>query len=343
MATRILLLGLGFWGSRWYEVIARSEGWTLAGAAGAPQDLATLGLGGPDGPPTWTDYRAAIAEAEADAVLIVLPTALHIDAGIRALERGFHVLSEKPLASDLSGAITLRDAARRFPQQVYMVNQNYRLRPHNQTLRQAVADGLIGELGGFHLEFRQPEFMVGDRPGLEMPLIQDMSIHHFDLMRFLSGVDAVEISARSYRPPWSHYRGLPATEATVVMANDMVIGYSGTWAARGRYTSWDGDITLTGSRGCLRLDAANRVELFADEGPDPTTYSGMGPRDDAGRLLDPLAMPRPELDHSLELFRQSVVSGTPPPTSLEDNFRSFAMVAAAEASSRTWRPVRVAS
>lgn len=343
MAMRILLLGLGFWGSRWYEVIERSEGWALAGAVGAPKDLAALGLGRSGGPPTWTDYRAAIAEAEADAALIVLPTALHIDAGIRALERGFHVLSEKPLASDLSGAITLRDAARRFPKQVYMVNQNYRWRPHNQTLREAVADGLIGELGGFHLEFRQPEFMVGDRPGLEMPLIQDMSIHHFDLMRFLTGVDAVEVSARSYRPSWSHYRGLSATEATVVMANGMVIGYSGTWAARGRYTSWDGDITLTGSRGCLRLDAANRVELFPDEGIDPETYSGMGPRTDEGRLLDLAEMPLPELDHSLELFRLSVIGGTPAPTSLEDNFHSFAMVAAAEASSRTCRPVRVAS
>ena len=32
---RILLLGLGFWGRNWYEVIGRSQRWTLAGVAAA--------------------------------------------------------------------------------------------------------------------------------------------------------------------------------------------------------------------------------------------------------------------------------------------------------------------
>ena len=342
MPTRVLLLGLGFWGRQWYEVLSRSTDCTLVGVAATPRGLQEVGLGGASEPPAFTDYREAIDTVDADAVVIVLPTVLHVDAGMRALANGFHVLSEKPVAMDLAGATQLRADARRFPLQVYMVSQNYRWRSHNQTLKHALTSGLIGTPGGFQLEFRQPEFLVGARPGLEMPLIQDMSIHHFDLIRFLLDANAVEIFARSFCPPWSRYPGLASTEAVIQMEGGLAVGYSGTWAARGRYTLWDGDITITGSRGCLKLDASGQVSLFPDEGQDPGQWSGVEAKEEIVRVVDPISVPREDLDQSLASFLESVATGVAPSTSLEDNYHSFAMVAAAEESTRTGRPVRVA-
>jgi predicted dehydrogenase len=342
MKMRILLLGLGFWGRKWYETISRSASCTVVGVAGGPRSLEALGIGSPDGPRPYADYREAIDTAEADAVVIVLPTGLHVDAGMRALARGLHVLSEKPLASDLAGAIQLRDEARRHPSQLYMVNQNYRWRPHNQTLHHAVASGLIGTPGSVHLEFRQPEFLIGDRPSLEMPLIQDMSIHHFDLLRFILGADALEMCARAFRPPWSLYRGLPSTEAVIEMTGGVVVGYSGTWAARGRYTLWDGDITVTGSNGCIRLDATADVCLYPDAGLDSGALSGSERHDEMGRVLEPATSDPDELGQTLGAFVAGIGGAAIPGMSLEDNFHSFAMVAAAEESARTGRPVTIA-
>lgn len=341
MPTRVLLLGLGFWGRQWYDVLSRSTGCTLAGVAATARGIQELGLGGASGPPAFTDYREAIDTVDADAVVIVLPTALHVEAGMRALANGLHVLSEKPVAMDLAGATRLRADARRYRSQVYMVSQNYRWRSHNQTLKHALTSGLIGTPGGLQLEFRQPEFLVGARPGLEMPLIQDMSIHHFDLIRFLLEANAVEIFARSFCPPWSRYPGLASTEAVIQMEDGLAVGYSGTWAARGRYTLWDGDITITGSRGCLKLDASGQVRHFPDEGQDPGVWSGLLANDETGRVVDPVSVPGEDLDQSLALFLESVATGVIPATSLEDNFHSFAMVAAAEESTRTGRPVPV--
>jgi len=341
MTTRILLLGLGFWGRNWYSVINHSPDADVVGVAAAPSDLSSLGLGSGSGPRTYTDYREAIDTTDAEAALIVLPTALHIDAATRELARGLHVLSEKPLAGSLDEARRLRDESRRYPSQVYMVNQNYRWRTHTQTMRRAIERGEIGDPFGLHLEFRQPEFLVGDRAGLDMPMIQDMSIHHFDLIRYLLGANGARVTARSFRPPWSQYQGQPASEVIVELDNGLVVGYSGTWAARGRYTLWDGDITITGPRGCLRLDASNSVRLFRDEGPDGGEWTGTAPSDAEGQVLEPLPLGLDDLDYSLSLFLTSVRNGTAPATSVDDNFHSFAMVAAALESARTGRPVVV--
>ena len=51
------------------------------------------------------------------------------------------------------------------------------------------------------------------------PLIIDMSIHHFDLMRFFLGSDAVAISARSWNPPWSWFAGDASAAAQIEFGN----------------------------------------------------------------------------------------------------------------------------
>lgn len=289
----------------------------------------------------WTDYRRAIDEAEADAVIIVIPTIYHVDAARRALAAGMHVLSEKPLAHDLASAIVIRDEARRHPTLTYAVSQNYRWRAHNQTLKRAVTEGAIGNPGALALEFRQPEMLLGARASLAMPLLEDVSIHHFDLIRYLLDANAIEVFARSYRPPWSRFNGLPGTEAVITMDSGAVVGYSGTWAARGRYTLWEGEISITGSHGSVTLDAAGDVRCFADAGPTDS-FTGFEPKQEAGVLLPLESVGRTELDETLDQFLLALQGGTPASTRLEDNFHSYAMVAAAVESARTGHPVHVA-
>ena len=50
--------------------------------------------------------------------------------------------------------------------------------------------------------FRGPHF-GGFRETMAYPLVVDMAIHHFDLMRFLLDRDPVAVSGRSWNPPWS--------------------------------------------------------------------------------------------------------------------------------------------
>jgi predicted dehydrogenase len=60
---------------------------------------------------TFADYDAMLADPEVEAVIIATADAFHVDASIRALAAGKHVLCEKPMATSVEDAVRLRDAA----------------------------------------------------------------------------------------------------------------------------------------------------------------------------------------------------------------------------------------
>jgi len=325
----VLLLGLGFWGTRWVQALHNSSHCRLAGVAGSEADVARLAREYDfSGIKTFTDYRDAVEHTKAEVAVIALPNSLHVDAAKCTLQHGMNVLSEKPLATSIQDAREIVAYTRKYPSLKYMVSQNYRWRPHNQTLRKAVVEGVVGRVGTIHCEFRRPEDLIGYREFLDRPLLQDVSIHHFDLMRFFTAANCARMYAHSFHPAWSKFPGESAVDAVVVMERDITINYNATWAARGKPSSWDGDITVTGERGSLVLNSANQVRFFAGD-------------DTQGMLLNNVEMERTELDYGLDLFIQCLEEDKVPETTLEDNFHSFAMVCAAEESARSAAPVQL--
>jgi predicted dehydrogenase len=69
---------------------------------------------------TFADYDAMLADPEVEAVIIATADAFHVDASIRALEAGKHVLCEKPMATTVEDAVRLRDAAARSGKVVHV-------------------------------------------------------------------------------------------------------------------------------------------------------------------------------------------------------------------------------
>jgi predicted dehydrogenase len=93
----------------------------------------------------YGDYSGAIDDPDVDAVVVAVPPKFHLDLMLRALERGKHVLVEKPAfprTEDYHAAIAARDAARR----TVLVGENDHYKPLAATLRSMLADGAIGEL-----------------------------------------------------------------------------------------------------------------------------------------------------------------------------------------------------
>ncbi len=106
------------------------------------------------------------------------------------------------------------------------------------------------------------------------------------------------------------------------MENGVTINYNATWAARGRFTSWDGNITLTGNKGCLTLDNKDQIRLHNPDTPD-------------GELLEKVTMTHLELDYALHHMTTLIENGGEPETTVEDNYHSYAMVCAGEESVKT--------
>jgi len=329
---RVLVLGLGFFGRSWVREVSACPECEVAGVVAKHPDL--LAAVGDEFmvPPArrFASMEEGLDRARAQAVIVALPEMLHQAAILAALERGLHVLTEKPLAMDMAEAAAIVRAARHAKGAVVMVDQNYRWRPQTRALRTAVRDGAIGRVASAGYEFRQAITRTTTdawREQMPHPYLHDMVVHHFDLVRAITGQECVEVFARGLRPPWSWYRGLPGVDALLGFDQGMRLCYTGTMVARGLSTPQDGIITLVGEGGTLRLEADQQVRLY---------------RDGQVQVIPPEAMPYTDTAYALREFVAAIREGRRPETDVEDNVRSFAMAAAAIASVETGRPVAVA-
>ncbi|MGE5252258.1 MAG: Gfo/Idh/MocA family protein, partial [Bacteroidota bacterium] len=210
-----------------------------------------------DGTTVYLGWEEAAARGQVDGVLITLPQAFHPKATLGALEAGWHVLVEKPLALDMAGAQAVYEGTRARADRIVMVNQNFRWRPHVQALRKAIQEGLIGRVGHIMIECRQQirrKTVDGWREQTPEPYLLDFAIHHFDMMRYVTGEEAVRVLAQSFRPSWSWLGGKAAAAAIVTLTGGAVVDYGGTMVSLGRETPQEGLVTVIGEKGTLHLD-----------------------------------------------------------------------------------------
>ena len=67
--------------------------------------------------------------------------------------------------------------------------------------------GFVGEIGSVFINFQKAPHFTGFRTEMFEPLIQDMSIHHFDQIRGILGLNPVRIKAHSWNTSWSWFKG----------------------------------------------------------------------------------------------------------------------------------------
>lgn len=127
---------------------------------------------------------------DADAVVIAAPTDLHDGILQRAVAAGAHVLCEKPLAADLETARRMVATAEQAGV-VLQVGFNRRFDHNYRALRRAVVSGTLGRVEVVRVTSRDPAPPGIDYIRASGGLFMDMSIHDFDMARFLTG-DEVE-------------------------------------------------------------------------------------------------------------------------------------------------------
>jgi len=328
----VLVLGLGFFGRNWLKEVSACPECEVAGiVAKHPDLLATVGDEFTVPPAKrFATIEEGLDRAGARAIIVALPEMVHKEAITAALERGLHVLTEKPLAMVMAEAADIVRAARRARGVVLMVDQNYRWRPHTRALQRAVRQEKIGRVVSASFEFRQAITRTTTdawREQMPHPYLHDIAIHHFDLFRAITGQECVEVIAWGVRPTWTWYKGVAAIDALLSFDGGMQVNYAGTMVARGYTTAQDGIITLTGEGGTLRLEADLQVRLYRDKEvevipPEPVSHADTG--------------------YGLREFLAAIQERRQPETHVEDNVRSLAMVVAAIISVETRQPVAVA-
>ena len=280
------------------------------------------------------DLRKMLRRTRPDFVVdLTIPDA-HCKVTCTALQAGCHVIGEKPMASSMSEAQRRLRAAEKAGK-VYMVSQSRRYEKRHAALRRFLASKEIGALTSLHCQFFMGCHFGGFRDEMASPLILDMSIHHFDLARMLSGADPVAVYAREFNPAGSWYQGDVAASCVFEMTNGVVFTYCGSWCAEGLHTSWQGDWRFQGVKGSVLYE---RDQM--PRGAVITSDTGFSREKQAFDVPD-IEIPGPGQHGALKEFLAAIRGGPAPQGECHDNIKSLAMVFAAIESSRKRRRVPV--
>jgi predicted dehydrogenase len=318
MPVRVGVFGAGGWGANWAErAMMDPEMDVVAFVDTRPQVLDALAERGVARDTLFDSAQEALETAPLDAVTVSIPNPAREPVLRAALERGWHVLADKPL---VHSADTLREllALGRGRSTVFSVAQNYRLFESVLALRKALKSGHIGRVGAAHVQFLRPlpagpDYFVHRLPGV-LPLGAEMSIHHFDMMRYLLGSDPVRISAAAWRENYAPGEGWTSLAAVLEFPEDVRVVYDASWTSPRTITDWPGHWEVVGETGHASFGREGQcLELFDRHGK-PVRQTGTVPA-------------LHTLDGVWAAWKRAIASGRPDDVfcPLEDNARSLAI------------------
>jgi UDP-N-acetylglucosamine 3-dehydrogenase len=174
--TRVGLIGLGTMGRNHLRILTDLPGAELAAVCDASAEAATT-VGQEHSVPYYTSPGEMFDREKLDAVVVAVPTRFHLEAGLAALDRGLHVLVEKPIAPSLEEGRRLVDAAAKA-NLVLAVGHVERFNPAVRELQTRISAGEIGRI--FQLHARR----VGPFPARirDVGVVIDLATHDLDIM-----------------------------------------------------------------------------------------------------------------------------------------------------------------
>jgi myo-inositol 2-dehydrogenase/D-chiro-inositol 1-dehydrogenase len=145
-------------------------------------------------PLTGKDHRILLDDPEIDAILIGSPSAEHAQQMIECAEAGKHIFCEKPIALDPE---IIRNALAEVDKSgvKLQVGFNRRFDPNFAAVQQQVASGVLGDPHIIRITSRDPAPPPAEYVAGSGGMFLDMTIHDFDMARFLSSSEVTEVHA----------------------------------------------------------------------------------------------------------------------------------------------------
>lgn len=133
-----------------------------------------------------------LASPEVEAVIICSSTDTHADLIVRAAEAGKHIFCEKPVDHSLEKIDRALEAAARAGVKL-QIGFNRRFDANFARVRRAVVEGEIGTPHLVHIISRDPAPPPAEYAAASGGMFLDMTIHDFDMARFLTGDEVEEV------------------------------------------------------------------------------------------------------------------------------------------------------
>ena len=174
-----------------------------------------------------TDFMDIINNPEVEVVFVCSSTDTHCDISMAAVNAGKHVFCEKPIDYDIEKIKKLLALVEEKGVKFH-VGFNRRFDHNHKAVADAVKDGTIGDPHIVIVSSRDPEPPPASYVAVSGGIFYDMMIHDFDMVRYVTGSEAVEISAVGsclVNPNLQEESGIPDVDTAVVtmkMANGCI-------------------------------------------------------------------------------------------------------------------------
>lgn len=194
MVTKLALLGAGRIGKVHARAIAEDKRAKLVAVADAFPEAANA-IAAASGAAVKTIDEIE-ADKDIDAVIVCTPTNTHADLIERFAKAGKAIFCEKPIDLDVNRARACLETVRKVGGKV-MLGFNRRFDPHFQAVRREIDKGSIGKVEMVTITSRDPGAPPADYIKVSGGIFRDMTIHDFDMARYLLGeeIDTVMASA----------------------------------------------------------------------------------------------------------------------------------------------------
>src|SRR6056297_889987 len=302
---------------------------------------------------TNIDNLVKLAEKVPDVVVIATPIYTHHVLVREVMDYDIHTICEKNMASTIYQGRQMVDLALEKPKVCTAVGTNYRYNPSRWAAKQFLSkeDCPIGDLAFMRWEQagNWGEKRSGWRRFLQEIYLEDMCTHWFDLLRYQTGMDVVQVKCDTFIPKYSAWQGSSTCFVNCALAHPDDYDHRHNWVWVQLYGDWQrrgpgyDKFEYFGGEGQAELDASwgMKLKIYQDEDGKKWDEDGFIPMD-AGSI-EGLDVPYQGQGIILEMMRRGIDSKgkNQPGTNYKDAFKSFAVSMAAIESSRNGHSVYV--
>lgn len=282
----------------------------------------------------FTNYEDAVAKVKADFCGIATPPQFHSPQAIAAMDYGMPVICEKPIADTLEAAKAMVKSSKkmRLP---CAITQNYRYAPNKQELVKIREEGTLGRLqhivGRYACDYRRyGSWGTAWRHDMDFGLLFEGSVHHMDMLRFLSGGDCETLIGFGWNPAWSSFKHYSSGMYLMRMSNGVHTFYEGNSSAAGIINCWHHEYYRAEfEEGTIEVAAGTQMRIYRS-GKETQVY-------------DAPTIKFNGHDHLFDEYLKWLDGDKPSATRIEDNIKSFAMVIAAMETTLDCQPKQIAN
>ncbi|MGB6837904.1 MAG: Gfo/Idh/MocA family oxidoreductase [Dehalococcoidia bacterium] len=282
----------------------------------------------------YQEYRELLARESLDLLSVAVPTGLHREVALAAIERGVPLLVEKPIAAGRSEGEEIARAAREAGVPL-MVGHVERFNPAIQELKRRLEGGELGRV--FQMHARR----VGPFPKRvrDVGVVLDLAPHDIDVMRFLLGSEVERVHAETERRINTDQEDM--LSGLLRFRNGAVGVLDVNWLTPTKIRQ----LSVLGERGMFAVDYLTQELRFYENDsagggwPSLATLTGVS----EGAMVRLKVEKREPLRVELEAFARAVMEGSPPPVGAEDALAALEVAEALVRAAQEGRVVAVRS